>query len=113
MPTATATHHASNTILAIADSSAYATVEGNIYFPPLSLLVEPAALDAPNTHLHESGTHTTCPWKGKSSYYDLILEDGSKVRDLGWFYPEPKTKAEHIKDFVAWYGNKVEVKIEA
>ena len=113
MPTATATHKPSGTILATADSADYAEVEGNVYFPAASLLVEAGGASDKKTHLQNSKTTTNCPWKGLASYYDLVLDDGSSVKDIGWFYPEPKSKAAHIKDSVAWYKTKVEVKVEA
>ena len=105
MPQATATHTPTSTILAIADASQYATVEGNIYFPPSSLLLQPSQLQL-------SGTHTKCPWKGEASYYNLKLDDGSVVKDVGWFYPHPKEKAKNIEGFVAWDKRNVEVKLE-
>jgi uncharacterized protein (DUF427 family) len=95
MPTATATLTSNSTLLASADSSNYAKVEGNIYFAPSTLTI-------PSSQLEVSDTHTTCPWKGKASYYNLILEDGTKVKDAAWFYPEPLSKAEGIKDFIAF-----------
>lgn len=95
MTRATATYAATSTVLATADSSDYSVVEGNVYFPPSSLQI-------PKSQLELSNTHTTCPWKGKASYYNLVLEDGSKVKDAAWFYPEPKSGAANIKDFVAF-----------
>lgn len=114
MPSATATHLPSNTILAISSSTDYKTVEGNIYFPPSSLLVDALKTNAPVTHLQESKTHTTCPWKGKASYYDLILDDGSKLKDIGWFYPNAKNGAKEkgIEGFLAW-DRRVEVEVES
>jgi uncharacterized protein (DUF427 family) len=95
MSTATATLKSNSSLLASADSSNYAKVEGNIYFAPSTLTI-------PSSQLEVSGTHTTCPWKGKASYYNIILEDGTKVKDAAWFYPEPFSKAEGIKDYVAF-----------
>ena len=82
----------------LADSDATVVVEGNHYFPPHSL--NPA-------YLKESDTHTTCPWKGEASYYHIEV-DGEMKKDAAWTYPEPKEKAQHIKDYVA-FGEGIEV----
>ena len=106
MTQATATHSSSSTILSVSASSDYQVVEGNIYFPPSSILV-------PNTTLVANSKHTTCPWKGLSQYYDLKLDDGKLIKDVGWSYPETKKAAENIRGFVAWDKSKISVKTEA
>ena len=74
-------------------------VEGNHYFPPDSIRGE---------HFRPSNNHTTCPWKGVASYYDVLV-GGEVNRDAAWYYPEPKDAAAQIKDHVAfWKGVKVE-----
>ena len=95
MTRATATHKPSSTVLAEADSADYATVEGNVYFPPSSLKISQSQLES-------SKTHTSCPWKGVASYYNLVLDDGTKVKDAAWYYPEPKSGAANIKDYLAF-----------
>lgn len=83
----------------IAESDAYETVEGNIYFPPGSVREE---------HLKPSPTHTVCPWKGTASYYTVVV-DGEENRDAAWYYPDPKAAAANIKDHLAfWRGVTVE-----
>ncbi|KIW30019.1 uncharacterized protein PV07_05798 [Cladophialophora immunda] len=86
----------------IASSSSYQTVEGNVYFPP-SALADPSMLAS-------STTHSTCPWKGKASYYDVTV-DGRTLKDAAWYYPAPKDKATHIRDHVAFYTSKVHVSV--
>ena len=83
----------------LAESDKTIVVEGNHYFPP----------DAVNgDYLQESSTHTTCPWKGLASYYNVEV-DGQVNRDAAWYYPSPKPAASHIKDHVAfWRGVSVE-----
>jgi uncharacterized protein (DUF427 family) len=83
----------------LAESDRIEIVEGNVYFPP----------DAVNReHVRQSGTHTTCPWKGIASYYDVVV-DGETNRDAAWYYPTPKTAAANIQDHVAfWRGVTVE-----
>ncbi len=73
--------------------------EGNQYFPPDAVKRE---------YFKPSATHTTCPWKGVASYYDVLV-DGETNRDAAWYYPEPKEAARNIKGYVAfWRGVKVE-----
>lgn len=83
----------------IASSDDTIVVEGNHYFQR----------DAINkSYFRESGTHTTCPWKGEASYYDIVV-DGEVNKDAAWYYPEPKPAADEIKDRIAfWRGVKVE-----
>ncbi|KAI0632010.1 DUF427-domain-containing protein [Trametes polyzona] len=84
----------------LAESDKTVVVEGNHYFPP----------DAVNTSvLSPSSTHTTCPWKGVASYYDATIGGKTEVRDVAWYYPETKEKANNIKGYVAFYKNKVEI----
>jgi len=82
----------------IADSDRTIVVEGNHYFPPESVRRD---------HLRESPTHTTCPWKGLASYYDIVA-GGETNKDAAWYYPEPKEAARQIQGYVAfWRGVKV------
>ena len=83
----------------LAESGETVVVEGNHYFPADSIRRE---------HFRPSDTHTTCPWKGVASYYDVLA--GNDVnKDAAWYYPEPKDAAAEIKGRVAfWKGVKVE-----
>ena len=83
----------------LAESDATVEVEGNAYFPPDALHRE---------FFEESEAHTTCPWKGEASYYHLVAED-AREEDAAWYYPAPKDAAQHIKDYVAFYGSKVDL----
>jgi uncharacterized protein (DUF427 family) len=79
----------------IAESNETVKLEGNYYFPPDSVMTQ---------FLRESSTHTTCSWKGKASYYDIVVDDEIN-RDAAWYYPEPKQEALNIKNHVAfWHG---------
>jgi uncharacterized protein (DUF427 family) len=79
----------------IAESDVFEEVEGNIYFPPGAVRAE---------FFRPSETHTTCPWKGVASYFDIVV-DGSVNNDGAWYYPTPKKAAENIKNHVAfWRG---------
>jgi uncharacterized protein (DUF427 family) len=83
----------------LAESDRCEVVESNQYFPPDSIHRE---------FFRESATHSTCPWKGEASYFDVVV-DGQVNKDAAWYYPEPKPAANNIKGYVAfWRGVKVE-----
>jgi uncharacterized protein (DUF427 family) len=83
----------------LAESDETVVVEGNHYFPRESVNEE---------YFEESATHTTCPWKGEASYFNVVA-DGRTNKDAAWYYPEPKDAAKEIKGRVAfWKGVKVE-----
>ncbi|HEU4594783.1 MAG TPA: DUF427 domain-containing protein [Pyrinomonadaceae bacterium] len=83
----------------LAESDDTVVVEGNHYFPRESVNEE---------FFEESATHTTCPWKGEASYFNVVA-GGQVNKDAAWYYPEPKDAAQEIKDRVAfWKGVKVE-----
>lgn len=86
-----------DTVLAESDDTV--VVEGNHYFPEDSIN---------RAYFQDSSNHTTCPWKGEASYYDVVV-DGNVNSGAAWYYPEPKQAAENIKGHVAfWKGVKVE-----
>ncbi|WP_424949621.1 DUF427 domain-containing protein [Deinococcus sp.] len=79
----------------IAESDKTVVVEGNHYFPRESVKAE---------YLHDSATHSTCPWKGEASYLSLKV-GGQENRDAAWYYPAPKDAAKQIAGHVAfWKG---------
>jgi uncharacterized protein (DUF427 family) len=82
----------------LAESDDTVVVEGNHYFPVGSLRQE---------HLRPSETHTTCPWKGVASYYDVVV-GGQVNKDAAWYYPKPSDAAKQVRDRVAfWKGVEV------
>lgn len=82
----------------IAQSDKTIVVEGNHYFPPDSVRMD---------LLEDSGTHSTCPWKGLASY-KTIVAGGARNADAVWYYPEPKAAAAEIRGYFAfWKGVKV------
>jgi uncharacterized protein (DUF427 family) len=78
----------------LAESDETIMVEGNHYFPPSSL---------DQSLFRESNRHTTCPWKGKASYYDVVV-DGQVNPGAAWFYPDPSRAAAQIGGYVAFWG---------
>lgn len=82
----------------IARSDDTVVVEGNHYFPRAAVA---------DGVLQASDTHTTCPWKGEASYYDVVVGE-TRNPDAAWYYPAPFDAAKEITDRVAfWKGIKV------
>jgi uncharacterized protein (DUF427 family) len=83
----------------VAESDKTIVIEGNHYFPPDSIKWE---------YFNDSPNHTSCPWKGLASYYDLAV-NGDTNPSAAWYYPDPKRGAKEIKDHIAfWSGVRVE-----
>jgi uncharacterized protein (DUF427 family) len=82
----------------LAESSSTEVVDGNHYFPPDSINEQ---------YFKESNTHTSCPWKGTASYYNVEV-DGQVNKDAAWYYPATKDAAKNIEGYIAfWKGVKV------
>jgi uncharacterized protein (DUF427 family) len=83
----------------LAESTRCEVVEGNQYFPPDAIRRE---------YFRESTAHTTCPWKGEASYFDVVV-DGQVNKDAAWYYPQTKPAADNIRGYVSfWRGVKVD-----
>lgn len=83
----------------LAESDRTLEVEGNQYFPPE---------DVNMALLTSTDHHSTCPWKGLASYYDIKVRDMTNS-NAAWYYPEPKAAAKEIRDYIAfWHGVVVE-----
>lgn len=86
-----------NTVIAESDQVRF--FDGNYYFPP----------DSKNAqYFKESSTHTKCFWKGNASYYDIVVGNEFN-KDAAWYYSDPQTPAQEIKNHIAfWKGVKIE-----
>lgn len=83
----------------LAESDKTVMVEGNHYFPPDTIKRE---------YFKSSDMHTTCPWKGLASYYNVEV-NGQTNNAAAWYYPTPKDAAKQITGYIAfWKGVKVE-----
>ncbi|MEM9983869.1 MAG: DUF427 domain-containing protein [Bacteroidota bacterium] len=80
----------------VAESDKTVVIEGNHYFPPDSVKQE---------FFMESPLHTTCPWKGKASYYHLKVA-GEVLQDGAWYYPTTSEMAKSIEGYIAFYAMK-------
>lgn len=87
----------------LAESDHTIRIEGNHYFAPDSVRKE---------FLTPSDMHTTCPWKGEASYYNVVVGDDTN-EDAAWYYPVPKEGAikrvgKDFTDYIAfWHGVEV------
>lgn len=76
----------------IAESDKTEMVEGNHYFPPEAVNM---------AYFTPSSKQTTCPWKGKASYYSLEV-NGQTKSDAAWVYPQTKEAAKKIEGYFAF-----------
>ena len=65
--------------------------------------------DADMQYFQRSSLETRCPFKGTANYFSLA-GDGEKDADAVWTYETPKAGVEAIKEHLAFYPNKVEIK---
>ena len=79
----------------IAESDDIINIEGNNYFPMESINTQ---------YLKASERQTTCPWKGKASYFSIEI-DGKISKNAAWHYPEPKAAAKAIQGRVAFWND--------
>lgn len=76
----------------IAETENPVMLEGNVYFPPE---------DVHREFLRPSDHHSTCWWKGQTSYYHVAVGDNLDL-NAAWYYPNPTREASHIKDYIAF-----------
>jgi uncharacterized protein (DUF427 family) len=82
----------------LAESNETVIVEGNHYFPINSIQ---------ERYFRKNDHHTTCPWKGIASYYDVVV-DGKVNESAAWYYPSTSEAARQIEGRVAfWKGVQV------
>ena len=70
----------------LAESDKTIVVEGNHYFPPDSINPD---------YFVNSSMHTTCPWKGRASYYHVVV-DGVAMDDRGPTVGEVDLRLLHV-----------------
>ena len=54
-----------------------------------------------------SDTRTGCAYKGFASYWSVGDED-----DVVWSYPEPQREAERIRDYLAFFNERVDIEVD-
>ena len=70
-----------------------------IYFPRADLAM---------AMMEKTARTSSCPWKGKASYYSLVTESGT-IRDAAWSYETPNDGMEEIAGHLAFYPDKVTI----
>ncbi len=65
--------------------------------------------DAEMSLFARSATETRCPYKGVANYFSLADGDATE-KDAVWTYETPKAGVESIKERLAFYPNKVEIR---
>ncbi len=58
--------------------------------------------------LGKTDRHTTCPYKGVASYFTLTT-DGQIAQNVVWTYEDPIPAVLALKDYLAFYPDRVEV----
>ena len=82
----------------IAASEQTIILEGNHYFPPESIY---------KSFFLTASFHTICPFKGEASYFSINV-NGQLNEDAAWYYPNPNSNYQQIKNYVAfWKGVKI------
>jgi uncharacterized protein (DUF427 family) len=90
----------------IADTTKALTLQEASY--PAVLYIPRA--DAKMDLLKKTDNATHCPYKGDASYYS-IQADGKTAENAVWSYEQPFPAMAEIKDYLAFYPNRVD-KIE-
>jgi uncharacterized protein (DUF427 family) len=88
----------------VADTRSALTLSEASY-PPVQYI--PMA-DVDTSMLSQSGRATYCPYKGDCSYFSIVSGD-ARADDAVWTYKEPYEAVSSIKDYVAFYPNRVEI----
>lgn len=61
--------------------------------------------------LRPSDRHSHCPFKGDASYHHVVTAQGEHP-DLVWYYPEPLPAVEAIRDHLAFYDERVTLRVD-
>jgi uncharacterized protein (DUF427 family) len=72
------------------------------YFPP-----EDVRADA----LVQSDSETGCAYTGFASYWSVRAGEGVE-EDLVWFYPSPRSEAEQIRGYLAFFNERVDLEVD-
>lgn len=58
-------------------------------------------------YLKKTQKNTICEWKGMASYYTVIVSE-RQAQNAAWFYPNPTSGYTSIKNYVAFYPQKMD-----
>jgi uncharacterized protein (DUF427 family) len=87
----------------IADSTRALTLK-EAHYPPVHYI--PRA-DTDMSALTRTQHHTHCPYKGEASYF-TIAADGCTAENAVWSYEQPFPAVAEIKEYLAFYPNRVD-----
>ncbi len=61
--------------------------------------------------LEPTELHTSCPYKGTASYYDVVVE-GNRYENVVWWYPFAVEESQRIAGMVSFYNEKVDIYVD-
>lgn len=64
-------------------------------------------LDEVRAEVADGQGSARCPWKGLWKHLD-VTAGGRRIRNAGWTYYQPTPNCESIRDFIAFYPDKVD-----
>src|SRR5262245_31232443 len=64
--------------------------------------------DADMSLLTRTNHSTHCPYKGDASYYSIIIADGRTAENADWRYERPFPAMAEIKEYLAFFPNRVD-----
>jgi uncharacterized protein (DUF427 family) len=67
--------------------------------------------DVRSEYLRPSDSETTCPFKGRASYWSVEI-DGRVHADLLWSYADPIPQAEGVRGLVSFYNERVDLVVD-
>lgn len=62
--------------------------------------------------LRPSDTSMRCPYKGRSSYWDVVRPDGRVVADAAWGYPDPLPESSRIAGYVSFLHDELHTVVD-
>lgn len=86
-------------------TSEHALVCKEADYPPVFYL--PRA-DVAMEHMVATDRTSHCPYKGDASYWSITV-GGALAENAAWSYETPFDEAEAIREYVAFYADKVEI----
>lgn len=67
--------------------------------------------DVSREYLEESDTETVCPYKGRSRYWSIVVND-TRIADALWNYPAPFNDSVPVKDALGLAHEKLDVYVD-
>lgn len=87
----------------VADTRQALTLQESTYPPVQYIPLD----DVDRSLIQRSPTTTYCPFKGDASYYSIPV-GGERSADAIWVYESPYDAVSEIKDYVAFYPDRVD-----